>query len=144
MTQETRPSHHDHHRPLSRRGFLRSTVLLDGVAVGGSLLAACSSAATPAATTAPPATSAAQAGGTAALKPTTGPAPAAAAAATANGRLVYANPSKLRTPDTISVYGLQEFQIGRQMMEPLLDLTQDGKLAPAIGLAATLGPVWST
>jgi ABC-type oligopeptide transport system substrate-binding subunit len=98
-------------------------VLLDGVAVGGSLLAACSSAATPAATT--------------------GPAPAAAAA-TANGRLVYANPSKLRTLDTISVYGLQEFQIGRQMMEPLLDLTQDGKLAPAIGLAATLGPVWST
>ena len=45
---------------------------------------------------------------------------------------MYANPSKLRTLDTISVYGLQEFQISRQMMEPLLDLTQDGKLTPVL------------
>jgi ABC-type transport system substrate-binding protein len=117
MIQDSRPSDQDHHRMLSRRGFLRSAVLLSGVAVGGSLLAACSSAAPPAA--APPAATAAAA----VIKPT--PAPG-------SGTLVYANPSKLRTLDTISVYGLQEFQISRQMMEPLLDLTQDGKLTPVL------------
>jgi peptide/nickel transport system substrate-binding protein len=45
---------------------------------------------------------------------------------------VYANPTKLRTLDTTAIYGLQEFQISRQMMEPLLDLTQDGKLTPVL------------
>src|SRR4030088_1313075 len=111
MTQDPRSADQDHLRALSRRGFLRSALLLSGVAIGGSLLAACSSAAPPA------------------------PAPAltpAAASTPAANRLVYANPSKLRTLDTISVYGLQEFQIGRQMMEPLLDLTQDGKLTPVL------------
>jgi ABC-type transport system substrate-binding protein len=121
VNQDSRTSSQDQQRTLSRRGFLRSAVLLSGLAVGGSLLAACSSAAPAAAP---------QAGGTVAAKPTT--APAAATAAQASGRLVYANPSKLRTLDTISVYGLQEFQISRQMMEPLLDLTQDGKLTPVL------------
>src|SRR4030088_426460 len=109
MTQDPRSADQDHLRTLSRRGFLRSALLLSGVAIGGSLLAACSSAAPPAP----------------ALTP-------AAASTPAANRLVYANPSKLRTLDTISVYGLQEFQIGRQMMEPLLDLTQDGKLTPVL------------
>src|SRR5947209_8226269 len=98
MTQDSRPSPQDHHQMLSRRGFLRSAVLLSGVAIGGSLLAACSSAPPPAAPSAP--TAAAPA-----LQPTT--APAATASAPASSRLVYANPTKLRTLDTISVYGLQ-------------------------------------
>lgn len=139
MTHDGRTSEQDERRRLSRRSLLRSALLLSGVGVGGSLLAACSNAAPAAApstkpttaTAAPAATSAApQAGGTTVAKPTTVTAPAAASPM--SGKLVYANPSKLRTLDTISVYGLQEFQISRQMMEPLLDLTQDGKLTPVL------------
>jgi len=110
----------DHAPTQSRRRFLRSAVLFGGLAIGSSLLFACQAAATtaPANPTAAPAAAPTPASTTSALKP--------------NGKLVYANPSKLRTLDTISVYGLQEFQISRQMMEPLLDLTQDGKLSPVL------------
>jgi ABC-type transport system substrate-binding protein len=126
---------------LSRRRFLRSTLVLTGVAttLGASLLAACTSPApattAPNPTTAPaaaPTSAAPRAAGTVAPQPTAASAPTAAVAAPPSGRVVYSNPSKLRTLDTISVYGLQEFQISRQMMEPLLDLTQDGKLTPVL------------
>src|SRR5579859_6446017 len=147
MTQPTNSMSQDDARNHSRRRFLRSAVLFGGLAVGGSLLAACQSAASPpaaSATAAPaaPPTAAAQTGAPqggaapAAAKPTAvnaaAPAAAAGSAFKPNGKIVYANPSKLRTLDTISVYGLQEFQISRQMMEPLLDLTQDGKLTPVL------------
>jgi ABC-type transport system substrate-binding protein len=129
MIHDGRTSDQDQHPRLSRRNFLRSAVLLSGAAVGGSLLAACSNAAPAAAP---------QAAGTAAPKPTSAPAPAGARPA--SGKLVYANPSKLRTLDTISVYGLQEFQISRQLMEPLLDLTQDGKLTPVLAESWSASP----
>ena len=116
----------------SRRRFLRSVLSLAALSTAGaSLLAACSSpapAAQPTTAAAAPTSAAPQASGTAAPKPTTAP----AASGSRSGRVVYANPSKLRTLDTISVYGLQEFQISRQMMEPLLDLTQDGSLTPVL------------
>ncbi len=133
MRQEM-PAPGSERRPVvSRRGFLRSAALVGGLALGGSLLAACQGPAPAAPTTAPAPTSAApQTAATAAPKPTTASAPAPAAAGKPSGKVVYANPSKLRTLDTISIYGLQEFQISRQMMEPLLDLTQDGKLTPVL------------
>jgi len=68
------------------------------------------------------------------------------AAAKPPGRLVYANPAKLRTLDTITVYGLQEFQMGRQVAEPLVDLAQDGKLVPALAESWTAsdgGKTWT-
>lgn len=129
MTHDRIPTH-------SRRRFLRSAFAFGGLAVGGSLLAACQAAtpASPAPTSAPtsasvPATSAPE---SAAPQPTAAAATTGATGSKPTGKIVYANPSKLRTLDTISVYGLQEFQISRQMMEPLLDLTQDGKLTPVL------------
>jgi ABC-type transport system substrate-binding protein len=77
------------------------------------------------------------------------PAPKPAAAAPGPkppGRLVYANPSKLRTLDTITQYGLQEFQISRQIMEPLIDLDQTGKLVPVLAeswQASDGGKTWT-
>jgi peptide/nickel transport system substrate-binding protein len=141
MTPATSPSPLDHTRIQSRRHFLRSAVLFGGLAVGSSLLAACQGAAAPpppSSSTAAPAPAPTSAPPQAATPVPAKPTAAAAAPAAAgsafkpNGKIVYANPSKLRTLDTISVYGLQEFQISRQMMEPLLDLTQDGKLTPVL------------
>ncbi len=110
---------------ISRRSFLGSMAVVGGMAVGGSMLhaprnasaAATNQAATPSAACAEP-----------------------------TGTLVYANPSRLRTLDTISVYGLQEFQISRQIMEPLLDLTQDGQLTPVLAESWTPsedGKIWT-
>ncbi|MCC7370940.1 MAG: ABC transporter substrate-binding protein [Chloroflexi bacterium] len=104
--------------------------------------------ASPAAGASPAASPAA--GGSPAASPAAAPAAKPAAAAPAGpkppGRLVYANPSKLRTLDTITQYGLQEFQISRQIMEPLLDLDQNGKLTPVLAeswQASDGGKTWT-
>ncbi|MFN8525577.1 MAG: ABC transporter substrate-binding protein [Chloroflexota bacterium] len=151
--------------PLKRASVSRRALLKSGVMLGvTSLLAACQTA-PPAPPTAAPKTETKPAAPPPAASPAASPAPGAspaaspaaaapaapaaqpaAAAARPAGRLVYANPSKLRTLDTITQYGLQEFQISRQIMEPLVDLDQTGKLIPVLAESWTAtdgGKTWT-
>lgn len=109
---------------VSRRRLLESTAVLTGAAAsatwsrGGAGASALNQAATP----------------------------ASGDCAEPTGQIIYANPSRLRTLDTLAVYGLQEFQISRQMMEPLVDLTQEGELAPVLAESwepSDDGKVWT-
>lgn len=95
-------------RRTSRRAFLRSSLAVAGVAIGGSLLAACARATTPAAPapgptpTASGASASASPAGSASPAAAAPAAPAAAAAAKAGGNLTYAQSQPIQSPDSVN------------------------------------------